>query len=455
MKNYLIMFLFFCLICFLEGCPSPGSPEEPIEEVEKVIVLTAEGIDSRAIRLSWTCNFENADHFWLESSTVSPTQGFVKVTSPVGNATSYDHASGITPEVTRWYRIKATFNSKPDSPWSNTVEIKTPAPHPHGCFKVLNQWEKGNWENVPDGACFLTYEAAKQAQVYGIFFDDKVDYRPTLMAVFFVSHPIRGECTIVVGLGPHDSPVRSKKFFPYNPYQFFDHGAGMDDIHPFPVGLIAMDISEFAPDINDYNLFLEVNDYGPDSTPEGYAYTGAIIDFQVEKYDPITHAIATHYAVNLPINTINGQKVYVDINTAGNIGPVVSRTRPYPRPANASDYLNYHHMTDFERAELEQAFGVAEKGKNYNQIINGFGTGLRPPTMQEWEEMQKSVLIPDALKGAVNRSNELPSSVDLSKSKYFPPVGNQGSKGSCVSYSMIYSIKLSRKHSNTIGTCPA
>ncbi len=35
-------------------------------------------------------------------------------------------------------------------------------------------------------------------------------------------------------------------------------------------------------------------------------------------------------------------------------------------------------------------------------------------------------------------SNNLPSSVDLSKSKYFPPIGNQGGLGSCATFSAVY-----------------
>ena len=30
--------------------------------------------------------------------------------------------------------------------------------------------------------------------------------------------------------------------------------------------------------------------------------------------------------------------------------------------------------------------------KNYNVIINGHGTGLRPPTETEWEQLQNRIL---------------------------------------------------------------
>jgi len=99
-------------------------------------------------------------------------------------------------------------------------------------------------------------------------------------------------------------------------------------------------------------------------------------------------------------------------------------------------------LTDEEFNELKRITGTYEEGKNYNQKINGFGTGLRPPTEEEWQELRKELLTVEKLEYAdAARQQELPTSYDNSTSIYFPPVANQGSKGSCISFSLGYYTK--------------
>jgi C1A family cysteine protease len=97
-----------------------------------------------------------------------------------------------------------------------------------------------------------------------------------------------------------------------------------------------------------------------------------------------------------------------------------------------SEYRS-HLITAQEIQELKQRIGVRDPLKNYNVIFNGLGTGLAPPTDQEWSAMVGNIEVVDA---ALNTS--LPSSLDHSQSLYFPPVRSQGGQGSCAAWSTTY-----------------
>ena len=88
-------------------------------------------------------------------------------------------------------------------------------------------------------------------------------------------------------------------------------------------------------------------------------------------------------------------------------------------------------------ATLKSEIGVYSGGDNYSQVIDGYGTGLCPPTAQEWTEIDANLNVIDT----VNAQLGAPASVDQSATPYFPPIGNQGSQGSCVAWSVGYYVK--------------
>ena len=49
-----------------------------------------------------------------------------------------------------------------------------------------------------------------------------------------------------------------------------------------------------------------------------------------------------------------------------------------------------HKITAEELNKLESQVGIYEKGKNYNQLVGDHGTGLQPPTVEEWQNMSES-----------------------------------------------------------------
>ncbi|HPN31842.1 MAG TPA: FG-GAP-like repeat-containing protein [bacterium] len=94
---------------------------------------------------------------------------------------------------------------------------------------------------------------------------------------------------------------------------------------------------------------------------------------------------------------------------------------------------------DFER--LKKTFGVYVTSKNYNKIINGRGTGLRPPTEEEWNSIKYKIKGITSVKYSPKYSAPLPAAYDNTQEIWFPPIGDQGSEGSCSSWSIAYYCK--------------
>lgn len=100
---------------------------------------------------------------------------------------------------------------------------------------------------------------------------------------------------------------------------------------------------------------------------------------------------------------------------------------------NAS--IQYHLLTEGEMADLKGNVGVREAGRDYDVIINGHGTGLAPPSEEEWERTVGSLKVVDS----VSAVGDGPAATfDISSEPYFPAVGNQGGQGSCAAWAMTY-----------------
>jgi len=104
-------------------------------------------------------------------------------------------------------------------------------------------------------------------------------------------------------------------------------------------------------------------------------------------------------------------------------GIVLTRHRPEPR----------------EMEELKSVIGVWQPENDYNPVIDGHGTGLRPPGEEEWAELDNKVNIVDDVRSLVRGPEG--ASEDHSSSKYFPPIGNQNGEGSCVAWAVGYYTK--------------
>ncbi|HPR41818.1 MAG TPA: C1 family peptidase [Candidatus Methanofastidiosa archaeon] len=98
-----------------------------------------------------------------------------------------------------------------------------------------------------------------------------------------------------------------------------------------------------------------------------------------------------------------------------------------------------HKATARDIEYMKSMDGVYDPDTDYNVIIDGHGTGLVPPTEEEWESMVGSINIVDEI--SLEYDGPLPTSLDLSSSKYFPPIGDQDGEGSCVAWAVGYYTK--------------
>ncbi len=95
----------------------------------------------------------------------------------------------------------------------------------------------------------------------------------------------------------------------------------------------------------------------------------------------------------------------------------------------------YKQLSPEEFQQLKTAEGVYVAGKNYNVLVDGHGTGLRPPTEEEWEQIRRKPVKAEKMLFA---EAAVPTKHDNSATNWFPPIGNQGSEGSCVTWAIGY-----------------
>ena len=111
--------------------------------------------------------------------------------------------------------------------------------------------------------------------------------------------------------------------------------------------------------------------------------------------------------------------------------------------------LEFRKVSNQELELIKSFEGESQEGMNYNQVIEGHGTGLKPLTKDDWAEFGDRVNVIEEIitldsSGENKRfgsTMQLSSSVDHTSSKYFPPIGNQGYEGSCVCFAVGYYTK--------------
>jgi hypothetical protein len=111
---------------------------------------------------------------------------------------------------------------------------------------------------------------------------------------------------------------------------------------------------------------------------------------------------------------------------------------------NLSTELNYgalqltkHKILPTELEQYRSGIGNYLENSNYNQIVKGHGTGLSPPTIEEWAGIAQNSFVVDQ----ITLQAALPNQTDVSASAWFPPIGDQGQQGSCASFSIGYYCK--------------
>ena len=109
----------------------------------------------------------------------------------------------------------------------------------------------------------------------------------------------------------------------------------------------------------------------------------------------------------------------------------------YPANQNAAKVIVAKRpITTNEVEAMKSKVGVYVKGQNYNKLVGNHGTGLSPPTSEEWQQISQSAYVTSSVTAPSS-----PSGVDNSILPWFPPIGNQGAEGSCVAWSVGYYTK--------------
>jgi parallel beta-helix repeat protein len=118
--------------------------------------------------------------------------------------------------------------------------------------------------------------------------------------------------------------------------------------------------------------------------------------------------------------------------------------------------VSEHKTTASELEQLKQSIGVWQANHDYNELIYGHGTGLRPPTDDEWAAIMNNSSMVENVQ--VDSAIQTTSSVDLTTTQWFPPIGNQGSQGSCVAWAVGYYMKTfqeAREHNWSLSGGPS
>jgi hypothetical protein len=295
-----------------------------------------------------------------------------------------------------------------------------------GAFKFVNSWgtRAKSAENVLDGHYWVGFESmiALKMPIYYTFTAFSAKYRPTILAEFNIAHPHRDECKVTLGIGDPGDP-RMRKVF-----QAQEGSTLVSGHQAFPDSDIVIDISEFAPYINDYDLYLRVDDSSSEA--------GILNSFSVEYYGSSDQAPIADFACESPGAFGSGAVADFTVSTAGRLTPSqLQLIQPPPRAIAEDAYAVETSPDADELARDEAVIGVYEAGRDYNQVFDGHGTGLIPPSEDEWPRMRK-------LRSVTGTSNSLRASpilsVDNSKTAWFPPIGNQGRLGSCTAWAAGY-----------------
>jgi C1A family cysteine protease len=101
---------------------------------------------------------------------------------------------------------------------------------------------------------------------------------------------------------------------------------------------------------------------------------------------------------------------------------------------NGKRYLA-EYITREKVEEMKMHLASEETKRNYNEIIDGHGTGYSTPTEEDLETLIGKISLLELSSGS---NQKYRASTDISTEIYFPSVGNQGMQGSCSAWANAY-----------------
>lgn len=313
----------------------------------------------------------------------------------------------------------------------NTTIVGT---SPVGAIKIVNSWgEGGSWENVPDGHYWIPYDVIKNNQMVAFLYVDDLTavYEPHLILTFQITHGSRNDLVIKAGV----ENTNIEKFFTSSDY-YYDHFGeatpGLTDIEgsePFPGNVMVLDITEFGTAIYSNDVYLEIENLGTD--------TGTLESFGFEQYSDYSLPPADDTIVLTGTAAINSESTdQWTLDTSG-LGNQISLAFS---AVNPNGKFQFEYLQSLPRLAGDEP---AQEG------ASTYRTGFVRPSSEDFERHPQLTGI-DQIS---NVRSVLPLAVDLSSSKYFPPVGDQGTEGTCAPFSVAYYIQTyteARKHNRDL-----
>ncbi|MHA1285531.1 MAG: hypothetical protein ACTSQP_23750, partial [Promethearchaeota archaeon] len=103
---------------------------------------------------------------------------------------------------------------------------------------------------------------------------------------------------------------------------------------------------------------------------------------------------------------------------------------------NGKEYFAKHiNSDDIEQMKKDMKISLKTSSLQNNIIINGHGTGYSITDSEDLKKLKGRLMI----MGPVQKyEQKFRASIDLSSQIYFPPVGDQGSQGSCTAWANAY-----------------
>ncbi len=409
-----------------------------------------------SITLTWSYYYSFSDAEYLLYRSESEAGPYLLVSGSITSA-SYTDISYTDTSVSQgqeyFYRIAAVVDGN-ESDMSEPVRTSA-VPGPMGYFKVANSW--GNpfsGEKVGDGFYYITYEAMKLRRVPVYIYADRAGYTPQYVAKVLIDHDRRNACNIYLGVGDPEDPVAWKSVSSSEDYYnqtyttyFYSSPNGSES---FPASPLVIDVSEFAQYMGNEDFFLRIRDKDEDPA-DGTEFSGSIISFSLEEHSTYNYLSPEPSdqasAAGLPMSFDDGEIVSIVI-PAEEFEPVPVTSSLFSVSSAVTRHAEVQPISQNDLQKMKDEMGTADPDKDYNRIVNGMGTGWRPPTEEEWEYIAETgaVLTPKTPYHSVGASitavdPTIPTAVDWSEGPYFPPIGSQGSEGSCVSWSVGYYIK--------------
>lgn len=154
-------------INMLANTPAPPFIKHPTN-----VTLTATSFElpvpNSKVLVSWTDNADNETNFVIERSENGSS--FTVIAQPAANTTSYNDVTGLLPNKTYYYRIKAVAGTV-ESAYSNVVSVTTP-PIASAPSVTANPSPANNAQQVElsNGTVKLTWTGSSNTQRYLVFF---------------------------------------------------------------------------------------------------------------------------------------------------------------------------------------------------------------------------------------------------------------------------------------------